>query len=358
MVLLLMTMLAPPLTAQTVERTQKMTRTFQLDLASSEVKVINKYGNIMVIPWEKDSVRFEIDVTVKASDKSKLEKAFDYIDIDFSATPYYIIAQSNLTRENGFWADVVDIAQTIFDSKINTSVDYKIYMPAESPIIVENKFGDVYFSDHKGKVNVKLSNGAFKAHTFTGYTTLDIHFAKVNIHSIDEGHLTFGYSSLKLDRGNNIRLYSRSTEYRFDYIQKLKIQSKRDNFFIREIGDISGESYFTDYEILALNKSLDLVTNYGECDLTLSRSSTERLRMNSSYSDYTFKMDQSLGFEVELIFDSSTELFLPEPVRNSERKLLNEDEELYRTSFKVGRAPKTIPVRFKGKGGNIRIDMK
>ncbi len=346
------------LSAQTYERSKKMVKTYRLENIATEVQVINKYGNIMVIPWNKDSVRFEIDITVKGGDESKMNKAFEMIDFSFKNTPYYVVAQSNLSKEGSFWTDIVDIAQTIFDSKINTSVDYKVYMPARNPVILENKFGDVYFSDHHGKVNVSLSNGAFKAHVFTGEAVLNINFGKASIHSVDKATIDITYSTMRLEQGDYLNLTSRSSEFRLNNIEKLKLQSKRDDFFIRNIKTLTGESYFTDYEIVNLTDYMSLETNYGSCDLNLSSPSISRINMISSYSDYTLRVNENLKLDVDLTYNSSTELFLPEQVSDAPRELIDEDEEIYKTSFTMGRSGSVLPVIFNGKGGNLRIEIK
>ncbi len=346
------------LSAQTYELGRKIVKTYKLENIATEVQVINKYGNIMVIPWNRDSVRFEINITVKGGDEGKIDKAFNMIDFSFRNTPFYVVAQSNLSKEGSFWTDIVDIAQTVFDSKVNTSVDYKVYMPVRNPVILENKFGDIYFSDHHGKVNVRLSNGAFKAHAFTGEAILKINFGKASIHSVDEATVDITYSSMRLEHADNLNLTSRSSEFRLNNIEKLKIQSKRDDYFVKNVGSLTGKSYFTDYEIVNLEDYMSMETNYGACDLSLSSAALSRVNMISSYSDYTLRVDESLKLDVELTFNSSTELFLPEQVMDAPQETLDEEEEIYKTSFRLGRSGSAVPVIFNGKGGNLRIEIK
>ncbi len=44
---------------QTVEKSRTVTETFKVE-PGTEIEIINKYGNIHLIPWEKDSVQFTI----------------------------------------------------------------------------------------------------------------------------------------------------------------------------------------------------------------------------------------------------------------------------------------------------------
>ncbi|HBH47389.1 MAG TPA: hypothetical protein DDX98_02035, partial [Bacteroidales bacterium] len=57
----------------------------------STVEVHNKYGKVHVVSWDKDSVKFEIDLRISASDNKKLNKLKNNITFDFTSTNYYII---------------------------------------------------------------------------------------------------------------------------------------------------------------------------------------------------------------------------------------------------------------------------
>ena len=125
--------------------------------------MINKYGDIHLIPWEKDSVVFEIDFSVTSNKQAKVDKIFDYVDFDFKATAYYVIAQTVFEGQNSFWREMADVASTIFSSGTNTRIDYTVYFPAGNDVRIENKFGNIYTTDHTGKVDITLSNGDLKA---------------------------------------------------------------------------------------------------------------------------------------------------------------------------------------------------
>ena len=49
-------------------------------------------------------------------------------------------------------------------------------MPASITVTFENKFGNIYSTDHNGKITVKLSNGDFKANNLSGDVNLDFSF--------------------------------------------------------------------------------------------------------------------------------------------------------------------------------------
>ncbi len=59
-----------PLAGQTYENSKTVREAYRIS-SGTEVQVINKYGDIHLVPWEKDSVVFEIDLSVTSTKQSK-----------------------------------------------------------------------------------------------------------------------------------------------------------------------------------------------------------------------------------------------------------------------------------------------
>ena len=59
--------------AQQYEKSRALVQSYPTTDETS-VQIINKYGNIHVLPWEEDSIRFEINIKVEANKQSKTDK--------------------------------------------------------------------------------------------------------------------------------------------------------------------------------------------------------------------------------------------------------------------------------------------
>ncbi len=139
---------------QTFEKSRQESRTFKV-YEQTTLEIENKYGNIHVFPWAKDSVKIEIDLQVKANKQSKVDKIFDYISFEFSDSKYYVIARTEFrANQSSFWAEVTDVANTVFSGNNKTQINYNIFLPATMDIKLENKFGNIYCTDHAGKFEV------------------------------------------------------------------------------------------------------------------------------------------------------------------------------------------------------------
>lgn len=144
--------------AQTYTERKKIERSFP---ASSETRLdlSNKYGTVHVIPWRKDSVHIEIDLYVKSSSNTKLEKIIRNIDFEFTDTRYYIVANTNFGNNySNFFSDLKDISGAIIPSRNQVEINYTVHVPPSMNVNISNKYGDIYIDDMKGSVSINLSS--------------------------------------------------------------------------------------------------------------------------------------------------------------------------------------------------------
>jgi hypothetical protein len=70
------------------------TKSFKIG-ADTELKVVNKYGRIQLIPWSKDSIRFEVNIEVRAKKEAKAVSILNDIDIDIVSFQSYIESKTS-----------------------------------------------------------------------------------------------------------------------------------------------------------------------------------------------------------------------------------------------------------------------
>ncbi len=225
------------LRSQVYERSRQETHTFKVYNETS-LEVYNKYGNIHLFIWDKDSVKIKIDVQVKANKESKADKIFEYINFDISNTKYYIMARTQFKQRNSFWSEVTDLANTLFSGNNKAQIDYFIYMPKDMQAKFENKFGNVYATDLSGVVRFKISNGDFKANNLKGHLDLKLSFGNASINRIVSANMNISYGELELESADELILESKSSTFNIQKLGSLNLTSRRDKFNIDEIGSI------------------------------------------------------------------------------------------------------------------------
>ncbi|HRZ77672.1 MAG TPA: hypothetical protein P5248_09915 [Bacteroidales bacterium] len=65
--IVLILLLAPALIVQgQSQRSRRVVKSFKA-FENTSVQVVNKYGNVHLVPWEKDSVRLEVQLNISGS---------------------------------------------------------------------------------------------------------------------------------------------------------------------------------------------------------------------------------------------------------------------------------------------------
>ena len=343
------------LTGQTYENSRTVREAYRIS-SNTEVQVINKYGDINLVPWEKDSVVFEIDLSVTSNKQAKVDKIFAYVDFDFKSTAYYVIAQTVFEGQNTIWSEMADVASTIFSSGTNTRIDYTVYFPAGNDVRIENKFGNIYTTDHSGKVDINLSNGDLKGHTFSGPTRLKIEFGNVSIDQIINGNVSLGYAEFNLDKAGDITFETRSSKLYLNTCEKLQLDSKRDRYYIKSAGELTGDAFFSYLSLDKVTSKINLKTNYGDFKLLDISESFLRIDFSSQNSNITLYVNDEHLYEFDITRDDRSEVITSLKLISSKEEPVAGVEKSFRSAISAGMAGKPrVPVTINIKSGKIYL---
>jgi hypothetical protein len=324
-----------PAHSQVYERSRHETKAWKISKETS-LEIYNKYGNIHLFTWDQDSVKIEVDMNIKASKEAKLEKIYEYIDFEFSENKYYVIARTRFNQQGEFWAEVTDLASTFFSSGTKVQIDYSVYLPSTINLKIENKFGNVYTTDHLGKMSVIISNGDFKSNDLKGNTDLNVSFGNAIINSIASGKLSLNYSELELGNTNNLVLDSKSSTINIEKAGTLTINSKRDKYYVSEVSTINGKSSFSYLTIKSFQSDLTLSSDYGDVSLEGLNPDFKLVELTSSYTDIVIKFPSKVSYTVDISHSSATVISAPESYSGLKSETVDKKTDLYRTKGTAG----------------------
>lgn len=322
--------------AQVFERTRHESKSFKV-YDKTILEIYNKYGNIHLFTWDVDSVRIEVDIKVKANKESKVDKIFEYIDLEFSDSKYYIIARTNFRQNQGsFWSEVSDLANTVFSGNNKAQIDYNIFLPKDISLKLENKFGNIYCTDHKGKLDVKLSNGDFKANDLLGETDLDLSFGNAGINTLEAGKIKGSYLEIEIGSGKELFVESKSSTYTIGQAGVLKVQSRRDKFYIDDLASLTGETSFSYITLTEVTNHVQLKTEYGEFKVKGLHPGFSKIELDSEYTDILMQIPPELNSFVEVKHSETTGIYYPDAFEGLTMKKAENKGEMSVTSGHFG----------------------
>ena len=341
---------------QEYRKRRNETKSFKI-VGDTELKLVNKYGRIQLIPWTKDSIRFEVNIEVRAKKEDKALSILNDIDIDIVSFQSYIESKTSFTNSDSFWGGVKDKTSGVFSGDNKTQIDYKIYLPSTVHINIENKYGDIFMEDRRGRTTINLANGDLKAGALQGPTSITLSFAYANVKEITNGSINMDHrSELQLDVAGELKLESRSSRVTLGSIDKLNIKSHRDKYSVEKVAELSANNNYTYLVINSLGKSLSVDAKYGSVDINTIENEVKRLDFNVEDTDISIVKPKSRSITIEAIYSESAGLYFPTELVNKSTTMEDEEKKLVKTIGMVGDSfVSPIKLNIIIPTGNLRI---
>ena len=342
---------------QTFRKSKAISKLFKIE-QGTELTVRNKYGNIQLIAWEKDSVKFDIKIEVRDKKEDKAKSKIDAIDIDFVSSKHYVEAKTYFANENAFWSDVKDKTGNVFSSENKMQVNYVVYLPIKMALTIENKYGDILMDDHLGSASITLLNGDLKAHALEGETTLNLEFAYANIKKMGKARFDLGYhSELQLTKAKELKIESRSSRIRIESANKIDIKSYRDKCHIENVGVFNAKNSYTYLEIQRVSEFVSIDAKYGDIDIRKIEPTVSKITLDTENTDISIIQPVNRSIEFDLVYNEKAGLFFPADLQNKSTIKKDEEEKLVETTGVLG-SQKINPLHVHATliSGNIRVE--
>jgi hypothetical protein len=290
------------------------------------VEVDNKYGDVEVEIWKKDSIRFEIEITAFSDDETELDEMLGAIHVDLKASSSFIIVQTNWSNDVGiFKKEFLKINQKV-SNNARYAINYKISIPDGIDLDIKNSFGNIFLSNYSGKLEIDLAYGDLRAHKISNLKQMKVKSGKVKIKELDYGRVIInGVKPFDLTRGKDIILESTSSDIRIEEIDKLTLKSNHDDIIIEKVIEFSNHSSMSDIRIGELYSKVNSLSKYGSFTIKNISSSSERINLDGYKTDFDLAYDFDFNFNLNLEINEKGNLTYDESVTvNSIEKESNE----------------------------------
>ena len=273
--------------------------------AGVNLDIFNKYGNIIINTWQRDSVVVEVNVEAKGKQKSDAQRILDRVEIvhqqyknDLTISSEFDTKQNEVVEwVKSFWQS----AKSLVLDENNLQVNYTIYMPESANLILENKFGDVIFGgDVYGKIELNLLHGNLKAAYMEGTTFLDMKFVKAEIASMKKAEIDIKFGDLELKEAKELKLKNLSADVEIKKVRKLNITTKNARLKISEVDSLSGTSVFGKIDVGKVNYDLSLDVQFGYLHIDSLPPSFQLLDVKAKSTDIEVLIGKKTNYQLDL----------------------------------------------------------
>jgi hypothetical protein len=324
------------------EKRKSINKTYKVS-GSTVMKLSNSFGKMHVETWDKNEVKVNIEIIVRASNDDRAQDLLDKIDIS--------IDDDNPSSSLSF---VTSIGNNKSGRNTSFEINYDVSMPKTNSLDLKNSFGDVYLGDMSGDVDVNVQYGNLKAGSLTGDCDVKLSFGSgfSEIDAIKKGDLKVSYSKLGVEEIGDLDVNSSFSTFENEKAGSMDLIAKYGEVEIEEIDVLEADINFSGFDLGKINKSLVLDIDYGgSLDIGVSKS-VKLLDIKSSFGPVNINLEPGINASVEANM-SFCNLKYDEDVIEFSKIIKDHSSSQY--EGKIGNGSGTI-VKIISKYGNVRID--
>jgi len=257
----------------------------------------NRYGKINVNTWDKSEVKIDAVVIVKARSKSKAEDKLNEITVKINKNGNTIVAITEISSSSSSWWS----GWWNGNNNIQIEINYEIFMPADLHSIIENKYGNIYLPNLKGKTNINLKYGNLQARDINNDLLMDISYGKATVGEVNNlsGNLSYSdyrgtsasvviltskYSKVHLDNAKTVTTSSKYDSYRFGTVNTLTLTGAYDDIQIGALGTGTLHTKYSGIDISSLSSTLTSDISYGSLTIENLKTTFKNITVNTSYA--------------------------------------------------------------------------
>jgi|AntRauTorckE5430_2_1112549.scaffolds.fasta_scaffold01670_2 hypothetical protein len=341
--------------------TKEILRNFKVN-ADAKFVVDNNKGNISITTWDKNTIKIEVEIIVKAKDATQAEEFFKQIKIDFEKNSGYVKATTSKEKETQSWRDWIWGST----QNMNWNVHYKIIMPKTNTLSVSNKFGDVYVSSLKGDASINVKYGNFKLSNFDNLRCdlaygegtisevknliIDIKYGDIRLRNAKNIDIISKYSEIDIDEASEIRSNSKYDDFEIGTVTDLNSTGRYDDFQIGKVGTINAAGKHSDFKIESILKSGDFNLEYGEVIIDNLAVSVEKIKLIGQYTEFIIDTE---GGTFNLVVDGdATDIETPANMNTTSEE---RDNNVLKLKGKVGTGSSNTLIEVRTKYGSLKI---
>jgi hypothetical protein len=339
-----------------VSSSKTFNKNYKVDKKAS-LEVTNKYGQVIINSWAKDSIVIKVKVTSFAKDQDAADKLLDRVEFDFNRAGEFVVAETVIDRSKGFlkdlWDDLDNYSRGLLSTKGKVTVNYEVYAPKYTNIKISNKFGDIYLDNFKGDVKVGLANGNLKTDEIIGGFDLNLSFGRANINNINNGVFVLRSADVEIERAKDIDLTSSSSTLVVSKLSLLKMESRNDKLRIDSLQVLRGNSSFTKINVKSLSRTVFADMNYGELNIELVKPGFRDIELLGKSTDFDLLFFEHSLVNINLVGKESNMLI---GAGDYEKSVYENDDKLTKITGTIGTGKdKNGTVNIHADGGKMSI---
>jgi hypothetical protein len=312
----------------------KVTKKVNLDfksVADLDVNVANKYGTITLVPWAKDSVKMDVEITARGQTKAEAERILERVDVRYTHGPTALNVNTDIRQQEtagnnsvtntvqGLWNSITSSfnstnkpttsatsggATSSPDPSIdqhNLQVHIRLQVPMGARVDLDNRYGDVALAGPlKGRLELDIDYGNLRADHAIASGRISLKNGKATLRSLLAGSLEAKYGTVQLALGGDILLLANNSEVVLDSVGSLQLDTRYGQVQVGRAGTLGGKTYMTDLKLAGLAREGALEMQFGSLAAKGLRNNGAAFSVQASRTSVSLELANLADYQLEL----------------------------------------------------------
>ncbi len=274
--------------------------------------LINKYGKMDIKTWDKNRVKIDVRIIVKASNEESARKVFDRIDITFTNTEELVKAVTFIEPVRKRWWGGKKTR-----NKLDYSINYEVYMPPSNQLQLQHRYGEVFLADISGKADLMVKYANLRAgqvgddsRVILAYgngsiqrskdINVNVSYGKFYIRQTRDAKIDSRYAVVQVTEAEEIDCKTKYDDYDLGKVKTFKNLGLYDNIDIQSAEKVQVNSKYTQLIIGRVQDILDIDVGYGKAKFGIAPNFSD-VSIVGSYTDVRLALAPGLSSYIDAV---------------------------------------------------------
>ncbi len=281
--------------------------------ARGMVSLSNKYGNIEVKAWNREAVKIETVILVRASGEAAAQRVFSRIEPVFKNGPDYVEAETRIgPQKKEWWAWKQE--------EDDFSISYKVFMPPGARLAASNKYGDLYVSGISGRAELAVRYGHLSAEGLRSESEAVLEYgtgmiqhagrlkarlerARLIIEDAGRVEVESRYSIVQMNKVGEAVTLTKYDTYEVEDAGRFANKGEFDQIYIRSAREVSVESRLTQLSVGSVSENLRLRIDSSGVQVNSVGRHFKAVDLAGKFTDFQIGIEQGAAYQVNAVAD-------------------------------------------------------
>lgn len=267
--------------------------------ANTLLIIQNKFGDVDINDWDKNKITIDVTITVDHRNEEKAKELLDYINVNFNQSGNTIEAITEIDDKFSKWNTF-----SFSDDDKDFSIDYKVNIPKDIKLELENKYGSVFINEIKGHASIAVKYGNLKINKLTRenvkpLSQVYLAYSHGTIEECEWLNVDIKYSKLEIEEAKALIAVTKYSKLYVDKASSIVCESKYDEYRLGSLTNFVASTAYTGFEINEIYKKLEIDNRYGGIDIDYVSADFEKISIENEYGDIDIGIDPNASYNIK-----------------------------------------------------------